>query len=75
MLFAWLFQRWDYNLWVPFSLHALMNLTFQLFEVGETALAGWFPFALQAAVLVLAVLLTLWRRRIPLLRGGVEERR
>lgn len=43
--------------------------------VGETALAGWFPTAMQISVLGLAALLTLWLHRLPLLGGGIEARR
>lgn len=57
--FAWLLVRWDENLFAPFIVHALMNLAWQIFSVGESAFAGWLPTVLQASVLVLAVTLTL----------------
>ena len=58
-VFAWLFLRWRRNLWVPFMLHAGMNLAWNVFEVADTALGGWYPFALQLASIVLAIVLTL----------------
>lgn len=56
--FAWLFDRWG-NIWAPFVVHALMNLAWQVFAVGETAFAGWLPTAMQVVVVVLAIVLSL----------------
>ncbi len=69
LFFCWLYQRWEYNLWAPFSLHLLMNLSWQVFAVGDSALAGWLPTALQVTTIVTATLLTIYRHRIPLLRA------
>jgi membrane protease YdiL (CAAX protease family) len=62
-IFSWLLVQWN-SLWPPFSLHCLMNLSWELFSVANTALGGWFPFALQTACVVFAVSLTLVLRRI-----------
>ena len=59
VVFAWLFLRWRRNLWVPFMLHAGMNLAWNVFDVADSALGGWYPFALQSASIVLAIVLTL----------------
>jgi membrane protease YdiL (CAAX protease family) len=64
--FSWFYERWGNNLWVPIALHMLMNLAWNLFSVGESAFAGWLPTIMQAATLILAVTLTLWRNRIPI---------
>lgn len=56
--FAWVFVRWR-TLVAPIGLHVLMNLCWNVWQVGESALAGWVPFALQATVVVLAIVLTL----------------
>jgi membrane protease YdiL (CAAX protease family) len=56
--FAWLFLRWR-TLAAPIGLHVGMNLCWNIWQVGESALAGWVPFALQATVIVLAIVLTL----------------
>jgi membrane protease YdiL (CAAX protease family) len=58
VLFAWLMARWR-TLWAPFALHASMNLWWEVFSVSRTALGGWFPFVLQAATVVTAILLTM----------------
>lgn len=68
LFFCWLYQRWEYNLWAPFSLHLLMNLAWQVFAVGDSALAGWIPTAMQVTTIAAAALLTVYRRRIPYLR-------
>lgn len=55
-VFAWLYARWD-TLAAPLALHVLMNLCWGLWQVGDGALAGWVPFALQATTVVLAIVL------------------
>ncbi len=48
-----------------------MNLSWQVFAVGDdSALAGWLPTALQLTTVVVAVLLTVYRQRLPLLRSA-----
>lgn len=65
VVFAWLFLRWRRNIWVPFMLHAGMNLAWNVFNVADSALGGWYPFSLQSASIVLAVGLTLrWTKPI-----------
>ena len=55
--FAWFYVRSGFNLWAPFALHVAMNLWWELFEVGKTAIGGWYPFALQAVTMLLALVL------------------
>jgi uncharacterized protein len=65
VVFAWLVCRWQ-SLWFPIALHICMNLWWALFSVARSALGGWFPFALQSASIVLAILITLyWTKRTP----------
>ena len=64
-LFGWFFLRWNRNLWVPFFMHALMNLSWEIFQVSDNAIGGWYPFALQLSCLVLGILITLrWTKPI-----------
>ena len=70
ILFAWIYEKWDYNLWVPFWLHCLMNLNWQIFDVGNSAFAGWIPTTLQLSVGIIAIVLTLYKNRIPFLSYG-----
>ncbi len=67
IFFAWLYEKWRYNLWVPFVVHCLMNLNWQIFEVGSSAFAGWLPTTLQVLVLISALLITKYRENIPYL--------
>lgn len=69
LLFAWLYARWDFDLWVPFALHGFMNLWWGLFSLADNPLGGWFPNLLRLLTVLLAIGLTLGRRRIPLLRA------
>ena len=68
LLYAWLFARWDFNLWVPFALHGFMNLWWGLFTLAENPLGGWFPNLLRVLTVLLAIGLTLYREKIPFLR-------
>jgi membrane protease YdiL (CAAX protease family) len=58
--FGWLYVRWEYNLWVPVAVHALMNSWWTIFSVSQTALGA--PEADYARLLTIAltVVLTLW---------------
>ena len=63
-IFSWLYAAWNWNLWVPFAFHALMNLFWSLFDVGDGAFAGWAPTAMELGCVALAIALSLyWRRR------------
>jgi membrane protease YdiL (CAAX protease family) len=60
--FAWLVYRWQ-NLWVAVALHICMNLWWKLFSVAKIAIGGWFPFMLQTLTMLLAIFITLYRKR------------
>ncbi len=60
LLFAWLLHRWR-SLWFPVALHAVMNLSWEVFSIADSGLGGWFPFALQVATILLAIGITLRR--------------
>lgn len=70
IFFSWIYEKWEYNLWAPFWLHCLMNLNWNVFDVGNSAFAGWLPTTLQVTVLITAIILTLYKKRIPLLSYG-----
>ncbi len=59
LFFGWFYIRWSRNLWAPFFLHAAMNLCWQIFDVSDSAIGGWWPFLLQISAIIVAVLLTL----------------
>ena len=63
VVFGWLVYRWQ-SLWFPISLHILMNLWWEVFTVSNSAIGGWFPFALQIVSIPAAIAITLlWNRR------------
>lgn len=68
VLYSWLYARWDFNLWVPFALHGFMNLWWGLFSMADNPLGGWLPNVMRASAVLLAIGLTLWRDKAPLLR-------
>ncbi|MGH8194863.1 MAG: lysostaphin resistance A-like protein [Woeseiaceae bacterium] len=59
LFFGWFYLRWQRNLWVPFFLHAGMNLSWELFDVSSNAIGGWWPFVLQTSAIVIGILATL----------------
>ena len=62
LIFAWTLVVWD-SLWVPFALHACMNLWWELFSVSRNVLGGWFPFTLQQLTMLLVLWVTYRKRR------------
>ncbi|MDX1501385.1 MAG: CPBP family intramembrane glutamic endopeptidase [Thermoanaerobaculia bacterium] len=71
-IFAWLYARWG-SLAAPIALHVLMNLCWGLWQVGDGALAGWVPFALQLTTVALAIGLTVVAGRRGWTRAPVSE--
>lgn len=65
--FAWLYVEWKANLWVPIGFHVLMNLYWDLFDQGQSALGGGTANVFRTVTVALSVVLTLWAARR---RGG-----
>ena len=63
VLFAWLFVEWNYNLWIPIFLHALMNLSWHVFEMDPTALGGVLPNVFRGLTISLAIVFTIMYKR------------
>lgn len=64
ILFAWLYVEWGYNIWVPISLHSLMNTSWYIFGTGENALGDIGANVFRLVTIVLAISLTiLYKRR------------
>lgn len=61
ILGAWVFTRWDDNLWVMVFLHGFLNLYWHVFELGDNPLGGLVSNILRLTCAVLAILLTLKR--------------
>lgn len=68
--YAWLFIKWDDNLWVPLALHSFMNLWCIVFACDE-AIGNWRNNFGRALTVVLAIVLTRLRNRGTL--AGTEQ--
>ena len=69
ILFAWVYVEWNYNLWVPILLHALMNLAFEIFNVADNALGGTYLNVFRTITIALIIIITILykkRKGIPL---------
>jgi hypothetical protein len=60
--FSWMYVAWNYNLWVPISLHFFMNLAWGLFVVEGTgnAAGGLISNILRAVCIVFAIVFTIF---------------
>ncbi|MCB9231028.1 MAG: CPBP family intramembrane metalloprotease [Bacteroidia bacterium] len=68
-LFGWLYLEWNFNLWVPISLHFFMNLSWELFSVSNDALGDMQANLFRGGTVALAILGTIFykkRMKIPL---------
>lgn len=65
LLLAWLFVAWSDNLWVPILFHGMMNFWWEGFGLDRTGLGVVGSDVVRLAAVALAVVLTLWRHRLP----------
>jgi hypothetical protein len=56
-------MRWQYNLWIVFGLHSLMNLWWELFGIDDSALGGWIANGARLLTVTIAILLTIFKDR------------
>ena len=70
--FAWLFIEWNENIWIPIALHTLMNLSWILFNVSETALGGMSANIFRATTITISILITI---RYAKKNGGLKINR
>lgn len=60
--FAWLYVRWDKNIWVPIFFHFLMNFYWGLFDISDNAMGGLWANILRAATIALSIFLSLRKK-------------
>ncbi len=65
--FAWLYTEWDFNIWVPASVHVLMNAWWIIFPVSDTAQGPMSANLSRFAVILLSIIVTVIHART---RGG-----
>ena len=64
IFFAWLYVEWSYNLWVPILTHTLMNLSWDLFEIDNSALGDMKANIFRGLTIFTAIIFTiLYKRR------------
>jgi membrane protease YdiL (CAAX protease family) len=63
IFFAWLYVEWNYNLWVPILTHTLMNLSWNLFEVDNTALGDVKANIFRGLTIFIAIVFTILYKR------------
>ena len=61
--FAWLYVEWRNNLWLPITLHILMNLYWALFAIESNALGGVGANVFRGITIAVSVIYTLRRRK------------
>lgn len=57
-LYAWLYWRWRWNLWVVIALHAFMNLWWGIWDLGDNSLGPWAATAARVLTIASAITLT-----------------
>lgn len=63
VFFAWLYVEWNYNLWVAILTHTLMNLSWFLFDIDNSALGDMKANIFRGFTIVLAIVFTVWYKR------------
>ncbi len=61
--FAWLYVEWNNNLWVPITLHSLMNLYWGLFTLEDNALGGIWANVFRGMVIAISIVVTIRRNK------------
>lgn len=64
ILGAWIYTRWDDNLWVMVALHGLMNLWWSVFHLGDNALGSVAGNIMRLSAVPLGIGITIYRKPI-----------
>ena len=59
VFFGWLYVEWSYNLWVPILTHTLMNLSWSLFQVDNSALGDMTINIFRGLTILIAIIFTI----------------
>lgn len=57
--FAWLFVEWKQNIWLPVWIHILMNMSWVVFQMSETALGGINSNIFRAFTIAASIIITI----------------
>jgi membrane protease YdiL (CAAX protease family) len=61
--YAWLLRCYDWNLWVPVALHAVMNAAWGVFHVSDDAAGGLWPNVGRGLTIALGTVMAIRYRR------------
>ena len=61
--YAWLYARWKFNIYLPITMHTLLDLCWQLFEMGESPLGPAGQTIAISAVFTIASVVTIRNSR------------
>lgn len=57
LLFGWVYAEWNFNLWVPIFLHLFINLSWELFAIGDdSSYANLFRLVTVVVFIVLTII-------------------
>lgn len=59
VFFAWLYVEWSYNLWVPILTHTLMNISWSIFQVDNSALGDMTANIFRGLTILTAIIFTI----------------
>jgi len=62
-LYAWLFIEWNYNLWIPISLHFFMNLSWGMFSISDNAFGDLNANLIRGLTILFAIIGTIIYKR------------
>ena len=63
IFFSWLYVEWNYNLWVPILTHSLMNLSWNLFTIDDSALGDMKANIFRGLTILIAIIFTILYKR------------
>lgn len=63
IFFAWLYVEWNYNLWIPILTHTLMNLSWNLFQVDNSALGDMKANTFRGLTILTAIIFTIFYKK------------
>lgn len=63
--YAWLYAQWNFNLYLPITMHTLLDLCFELFNMNQSPLGSLGPIIAITLVFAIPTYITIKRQRSP----------
>jgi len=61
--YAWIYASWDFNLWIPITMHTLLDLCWALFNMDQSPLGSFGLFASTTLVFMIPSIVTIRRMK------------